>query len=197
VDGSRRVETRSSWVLTLEDVGVEHDRASGHRPRAVHLPQQILAAAGQELMIRLQVRTVHQKRGLGLHLHRSLAEPPRDCPPGNGYTTGNPRPRPSGVEPGYPHIEIELVLLEDRQIAERRQLAVRLPAGCSCGAAWCRDRAAPCACARRASPAVTEFPAHAHEHAQPENGRNGRVSCGQAPERPGANTNGMVDDYNL
>jgi hypothetical protein len=34
--------------------------------RAVYFPQQILAATGEELMIRLQVQAVDQKRGLGL-----------------------------------------------------------------------------------------------------------------------------------
>jgi hypothetical protein len=33
-----------------------------------------------------------------------------------------------GVEPGHPHLEMAPVLLKDRQIAERRQLAVRFPA---------------------------------------------------------------------
>src|SRR6266571_1254041 len=55
-------------VLVEEDVGVEDDRAPGHLPRAVRLAQHILAATGKELMIRLQVRAVHQKRGLGLDL---------------------------------------------------------------------------------------------------------------------------------
>src|SRR2546429_8885180 len=54
-------------VLVEQDVGVEDDRAPGHLPRAVHLAQQILAAAGEELMICLQVRAVHQKRGPGLN----------------------------------------------------------------------------------------------------------------------------------
>ena len=31
-------------------------------------PQRVLEATGEELMIRLQVRAVHQKRGLGLQL---------------------------------------------------------------------------------------------------------------------------------
>jgi len=44
-------------VLVEQDVGVEHNRAAPHPPRAVHLAQQILAATGEELMIRLQVRT--------------------------------------------------------------------------------------------------------------------------------------------
>src|ERR1700730_10824927 len=55
-------------VLVEQDVGVEHDRAPPHLPRAVHLAQQILAATGEELMIRLQMRAAHQKRGLGLYL---------------------------------------------------------------------------------------------------------------------------------
>ena len=46
-------------VLVEEDVGVEHDRAPGHFPRAVHLAQQILATTGEQLMIGLQVRAVH------------------------------------------------------------------------------------------------------------------------------------------
>src|ERR1700738_3531418 len=52
-------------VLVEQDVGVEHDRAPPHLPRAVHLPQHVLAATGEELMIGLEVRAVHQKRGLG------------------------------------------------------------------------------------------------------------------------------------
>src|SRR5689334_11291815 len=55
-------------VLVEQDVGVEDDRAPGHFPRALYIAQHILAATGEELMIRLQVRAVHQKRGLGLDL---------------------------------------------------------------------------------------------------------------------------------
>src|ERR1051326_8139301 len=53
-------------VLVEKHVGVEHDRAPRHLPRAVHLAQHILAAAGKKLGIRLQMRAVHQKRGPGL-----------------------------------------------------------------------------------------------------------------------------------
>src|SRR5438552_9086264 len=38
------------------------------RTRAVHLAQHVLAAAGEQLMLGIQVREVHQKRGLGLDL---------------------------------------------------------------------------------------------------------------------------------
>jgi hypothetical protein len=55
-------------VLVEQDVGVEHDRAHPHLPCAVRPPQQILTATGEELMIRLQVRAIHPKRGLGLCL---------------------------------------------------------------------------------------------------------------------------------
>ena len=41
-------------VLVEQDVGVEHDRAPGHLPRAVDLAQHVLAATGEELMIRIQ-----------------------------------------------------------------------------------------------------------------------------------------------
>jgi len=37
-------------------------------------------------------------------------------------------PGHAGVEPRHPHFEIALILFEDRQIAERRQLAVQFPA---------------------------------------------------------------------
>jgi hypothetical protein len=50
-------------VFVEEDVGVEDDRAPRDLPRAVHLPQRILAATGEVRMIRLQVRAVDQKRG--------------------------------------------------------------------------------------------------------------------------------------
>src|SRR6266478_2502496 len=115
-------------VLVEEDVGVEHDRAPGHLPCAIHLAQQILAAAGEELMIRLQVRAVHQKRGLGLDLailqrrHLEVADQV------TGARRGILGPGHPAIEPGHPHLEIALVLLEDRQISERRQLAVRFPA---------------------------------------------------------------------
>jgi len=53
-------------------------------PRAVRHAQHILAAAGEELMIGLQVRAVHQKRGRGLQSwplpRRSPAARPRADP---------------------------------------------------------------------------------------------------------------------
>src|SRR5271155_4221914 len=55
-------------VFVEEDVGVEDDCAPGHLPHAVDLSQQILAEAGEELMICLEVRAVDQKRGFGLDL---------------------------------------------------------------------------------------------------------------------------------
>src|ERR1700730_1036953 len=55
-------------VFVEEDVGVGPDRAPPHFPRAVDLAQHVVAATGEELVIRLQVRAAHQKRGLGLYL---------------------------------------------------------------------------------------------------------------------------------
>ena len=101
-------------------------RATFHPP--FYLAQHILAAAGEELMIRLQVRAVHQKRGPGLDL---AALQRRRLEIADQVTGARRRilgPGHPGVEPGHPHLEIALVLLEDRQVAERRQLAVRLPA---------------------------------------------------------------------
>ena len=48
-------------VLVEEDVGVEHDCAPPHLPRAV----QVLAVAEEELVNRPEVRAVHQKRSPG------------------------------------------------------------------------------------------------------------------------------------
>ena len=64
----RVVLEKHAEVFVEQDVGVEPDRAPSHLPRAVHLPQHVLAATGEELMIRLQMRAVHRKRGLGLYL---------------------------------------------------------------------------------------------------------------------------------
>src|SRR6266446_2280200 len=115
-------------VLVEQDVGVEHDRAAPHLPRAVHLAQQILAATGEKLMIRLQVRAVHQKRGLGLDLAVLQRRRLEIADQVAGARRGILGPGHPAVEPGYPHLEIALILLEDRQISERRQLAVRFPA---------------------------------------------------------------------
>jgi hypothetical protein len=96
-------------IFVEQDIGVEHDRALGHLPRAVHFPQQILAATGEELMIRLQVRAVDQKPGLGLDLavlqrrRFEIARLRRD---------GTFSPSHPAVEP---HLEIALLLLEDRR----------------------------------------------------------------------------------
>jgi hypothetical protein len=59
---------KDAEVIIEQDVGVEHDRAPGDLPRAVHLAQHMLAAAGDELVIRLKMRAVDHKRGLGLYL---------------------------------------------------------------------------------------------------------------------------------
>jgi hypothetical protein len=45
-----------------------------------------------------------------------------------GVRRGIPGPGNPGVEPGHPHLGIAPVLFEDRQISERRQLAVQFPA---------------------------------------------------------------------
>ena len=55
-------------VFVEEDVGVEHDRALRHLPGTLDLAQQILAAAGEELVIGFEMRAVYQKRGPGLDL---------------------------------------------------------------------------------------------------------------------------------
>ena len=79
-------------------------------------------------MIRLQVRAIHQKRGPGLNFavrQRRRLEIADQVTGARRRVLGPGHP---GVEPGDTHFEIALVLFEDRQIAERRQLAVRLPA---------------------------------------------------------------------
>src|SRR6266446_5885127 len=55
-------------VLVEEDVGVEEDGALRDLPRAVHPAQHVLAAPGQELVVRLQVRAIHEEGRLGPHL---------------------------------------------------------------------------------------------------------------------------------
>jgi hypothetical protein len=55
-------------VFVEEDVGVEDDRAPGDLSCAVHIALQILAAAGEELVIGLRVRAVDQEGGPGLDL---------------------------------------------------------------------------------------------------------------------------------
>src|SRR6516162_11294429 len=79
-------------------------------------------------MVGLQVRAVHQKRGPGLRL--AVLQPHRfeiaDQVAGTRRRIlgpGHP-----GVESRYPHLEIAPVLLEDRQIAEWRQFALRFAA---------------------------------------------------------------------
>src|SRR6202011_2332213 len=85
------------------------------------LAQQILAAAGEELVIGLQVRAVHQKRGLGLDLAALQPHCLEIADQVTGARRGILGPGHPGVEPGHPHLQIVLVLLKDRQIAERRQ----------------------------------------------------------------------------
>src|SRR5260370_32877615 len=74
------------------------------------------------------MRAVDQERGLGLHLapgerrHLEIADQVTGA---RGWILG---PGHAGVEAGHPHLEVPLVLLEDRQVAERGQLAVGLPA---------------------------------------------------------------------
>src|ERR1700730_5007184 len=65
--GSQILE-KDAEVLVQEDVGVEEDGALRDLPGAVDPAQHVLAAPGQELVIRFQVRAVHEKGRLGLHL---------------------------------------------------------------------------------------------------------------------------------
>src|SRR5713101_7535910 len=88
----------------------------------------MLAATGEELMIRLQARAVHQKRGLGLYLAVLQRRRLESTDQVTGARRGILGPGHPGVEPGHPHLEMAPVLFEDRQISERRQLAVRFPA---------------------------------------------------------------------
>jgi hypothetical protein len=74
-------------------------------------------------MIRLQVHAVDQKRGLGLDL--AVFQRPSSRLPIRLRRDGIFGPSHPAVEP---HLEIALLLLEDRQIAERRQLTMRRPA---------------------------------------------------------------------
>src|SRR6516225_6271030 len=59
---------KDAEILVERDAGVEDDRAPPHLPRAVLLTHHVLAAAGEQLIIGLRVRVVHQKRGPGLDL---------------------------------------------------------------------------------------------------------------------------------
>ena len=79
-------------------------------------------------MIRLQVRAVHKKRGLGLYLALLQRRRLGIADQVTGARRGILGPGYPGVEPGHPHLEIALVLLDDCQIPERRQLALRLSA---------------------------------------------------------------------
>ena len=79
-------------------------------------------------MIRLQVRAVHQKGGPGFNLAVVQRRRFEVADHVTGARRGILGPGHPGVEPGHAHLEIALVLLEDRQIAERRQLAVQLSA---------------------------------------------------------------------
>jgi hypothetical protein len=74
-------------------------------------------------MIRLQVHAVDQKRGLGLDL--AVFQRPSSRLPIRLRRDGIFGPSHPAVEP---HLEIALLLLENRQIAERRQLTMRRPA---------------------------------------------------------------------
>src|SRR5260370_3510290 len=74
------------------------------------------------------MRAVDQERGLGLHLapgERRHLEVADQVTGARGWILG---PGHAGVEAGHPPLEVPLVLLEDREIAERGQLAMSLPA---------------------------------------------------------------------
>src|SRR5687767_7355510 len=61
--GSSLEEDRD--VLREKDVGVQDDRAFGDLPGVAVRSQDVLAVAGVELLVGLQVRSVHQERTLG------------------------------------------------------------------------------------------------------------------------------------
>src|ERR1700730_1044074 len=122
-------------VLVEQDVGVEHDRAPLYLPRAVHLAQHVLAATGEELMIRLQMRAVHQKRGLRLDL--AVLQPRRleIADQVTGARRGILDPRPSRCRAGPPASRYSAC--PPRGSPDRRAASIRgaLPgAGRPCGA---------------------------------------------------------------
>jgi hypothetical protein len=86
----------------------------------------VLAAAGEELMIPSPGASGTPKTRSWPLPSRSLAVRPRDYRLGDGCATGDPRPRPSRCR-ARPPASRAPVLFEDRQISERRQLAVQFP----------------------------------------------------------------------
>src|SRR5207248_5480828 len=108
---------KNAEVLVEEDVGVEQDRALGHLPPAGNLPQHVLAGAGEELVIRLQMRTVDKKGSPGLYLAVVLRRRLEIADQVAGARRWILRPRHATVEPSHTHFEIAFILFEDCQVA--------------------------------------------------------------------------------
>jgi hypothetical protein len=98
-------------VLVAQHVGVEHDRAPRDLPRAPHLTQRVLATTREEVVVALEMRAVHDKRGLGLYLavlqRRRRLEIADQVTGARRGILGSGDP---GVEPGHPHLDIAPVL---------------------------------------------------------------------------------------
>src|SRR4029077_7160925 len=100
-------------VLVEQNVGIEHDRAPGDLPSAVHPAQHVLATAGEDLVVGLQMRAIDQERGPRLHLapgQRRHLEVADQVAGARRRILGPGHP---GVEAGHPHLEVALVLLEN------------------------------------------------------------------------------------